>query len=38
MVHPKSLIDDVVEPFCKNMSVLLGFGDNPKIVYNDYFD
>ena len=37
-VHPKSLIDDVVEPFCKNMSVLLGFGDNPKIVYNDYFD
>lgn len=37
-VHPKSLIDDVVEPFCKNMSVLLGFNDNPKIVYNDYFD
>ena len=37
-VHPKSLIDDVVEPFCKNMSYLLGFGDNPKIVYNDYFD
>lgn len=37
-VHPKSLIDDVVEPFCKNMSDLLGFSDNPKIVYNDYFD
>ena len=37
-VHPKSLVDDVVEPFCKNMSVLLGFNDNPKIVYNDYFD
>ena len=35
--HPKSLVDDVVEPFCKNMNQLLGFENDPKIVYNDYF-
>lgn len=36
--HPKSLVDDVVEPFCKNMNRLLGFENDPKIVYNDYFE
>lgn len=36
--HPKRVVEDVIEPFCKNVSILFGFDDRFKIVYNDYFD
>ena len=36
--HPKRVVEDVIEPFCENVSKLFGFDGDFKIVYNDYFD